>query len=46
MPDKTSKIINALDNCPENKYDYNTSFGVLKPHKELKDINNLFPRIE
>jgi len=46
MPKKTSIIINALDNCSKNKYDYNTSFGVLKPNKELKDINNIFPRID
>ena len=46
MPAKTSIIINALDNSSKNKYDYNTSFGVLKPNKELKNVNNIFPRID
>ena len=46
MPSKTSDIIQALDNCPIEKYDHNTSFGILKPNNTLININNIFPRID
>jgi len=46
MPTKTSIIINALDSCAINEYDYNTTFGILKPNKELTEISNIFPRID
>ena len=46
MPSKTGDIIQALDNCPIEKYDHNTSFGVLKPNNKLINITNIFPRID
>ena len=46
MPCKTNEIITALDKKPDEKYNYNISFGQLKPNKELININNIFPRID
>ena len=46
MPSKTGDIIQALDNSPIEKYDHDTSFGILKPNNELMNITNIFPRID
>ena len=46
MPSKTNQIIQALDTCPNDEYDYDTSFGILKPNHKLININNIFPRID
>ena len=46
MPSKAGSIIQALNNHPNEQYDYNTSFGILKPNNKLDDIKNIFPRID
>ena len=46
MPTKAGSIIQALDDCPLDKYNYDISFGVIKPKSEIADISNLFPRID
>ena len=46
MPSKAGKIIQALDKCPNEKYNFKTSFGILKSNRKITDISNIFPRID
>tara|TARA_B100000029_G_scaffold513586_1_gene613636 strand:- start:2143 stop:3657 length:1515 start_codon:yes stop_codon:yes gene_type:complete len=46
MPSKSKAIIEALNECSLDEYDYDTSFGILKMGTEIKELNNIFPRID
>ena len=46
MPSKSGSIISALDNCLDEEYDYDTTFGILKPNNRLGNASNIFPRID
>jgi len=46
MPSKSGSIISALDNCLHEEYNYDTTFGILKPNNRLGNISNIFPRID
>ena len=46
MPSKAGDIIQALDKGPNEKYNFKTSFGMLKPNRKITDISNIFPRID
>ena len=46
MPSKAGDVIQALDKCPNENYDFDTSFGILKPNNKLANISNIFPRID
>jgi len=46
MPSKAGSIIQALDNCSNEGYNFDTSFGILKPSSQIAEISNIFPRIE
>ena len=46
MPTKAGDIIQALDKGPNEKYNFETSFGILKPNRKIADISNIFPRID
>ena len=45
MPEKTKKILKALDNKKNNSI-FNFTFGELKPNHEILNISNIFPRID
>lgn len=46
MPNKTIKIISAMDKFQNDKYNHDTSFGIITPNTKINIINNIFPRIE
>ena len=45
MPNKAGDIICALDKRPNDGYEFDTSFGILKSDKKIDELNNIFPRI-
>ena len=42
IPEKSKKILNAMDCCPKD----DTTFGFLKENSSINVIKNIFPRIE
>ena len=46
MPTNAGSIIEALDKCPNQSYNFDTSFGILKSNNKIANISNIFPRID
>ena len=46
MPSKAKSIIKCLNKCPNEEYDFSTSFGLLEPNSKITGISNIFPRID